>query len=225
MWETLNRHHLSLERWTVDRALTLSPHEFFQHVKSGSQLFRGVTSRTLMDGEARHFLTVGCYLERANQTARILDVKYHALLPAFARGSNPAPDAQLPDPEAIGGPVDVHGWIAVMKSVGALEAFRKTYPANSNPTDLAGFVILNDQFPASIRYSLRQVVRLLNELARFTGRNRQATAIVVAERVLAEVESRTADQIVSEGMHEFLEYVADECDAIGQAVAETFLQY
>ena len=81
MWTCLNRLFLDYREWDIDRVLNGSPFTFFEMVKERSQLFQGVTNRTLMMGEARDFHDAGRFLERADQTARILDVKYHDLLP------------------------------------------------------------------------------------------------------------------------------------------------
>src|SRR5437588_8842210 len=115
MWQSLNTAYLEFRRWDVDRVLRTSPHAFFLQIKNASHLFQGITNRTLMMGESRDFLDSGRFLERASQTARILDVKYHDLLPKVA------------DTETVGEPVDMHGWISVLKSDGAFEAFRKTF--------------------------------------------------------------------------------------------------
>src|SRR6185369_25763 len=101
MWESLNFTYLELSQWDLDRLIRDSPHSFFHWVRNRSHLFQGITNRTLMMGESRDFLDVGRFLERGGQTARILDAKYHDLLPTDA---------------VVGGPVDVHGWIAVLKS-------------------------------------------------------------------------------------------------------------
>ena len=80
MWESLNISYLQLREWDVDRVLAGGPHEFFQMVEDASHLFQGILNRTMMMGEARDWLDTGRFLERAGQTARLLDVKYHDLL-------------------------------------------------------------------------------------------------------------------------------------------------
>ena len=113
MYESLNMFFLEVTRWNVDKILDTSPHSYFSQVKSASQLFHGITARTMPRDEAWAFLDCGMFLERADKTARILDVKYHILL----------------GPEQLGGTLDQHQWIAVLKSVGAFEAFRKAQSA------------------------------------------------------------------------------------------------
>lgn len=231
MWESLNRTYLEMRDWNIERVLSVSPHEFFQWVKNASHLFQGIMNRTLMMGESRDFLDAGRFLERANQTARILDVKYHDLLPRYKDGegviiSSPPlpPSAGLPDPLGVGGPIDVHGWIAVLKSVGAYEAFRKTY-SQVTPARVADFLILSPKFPASVRHSISRVEGCLR---RISG-NSDTIPANAAERAIGKLHSQlnyvTAREIILNGLHEFLEDVQSRCNDIGGAITETYLKY
>src|SRR5579859_3820105 len=121
MWESLNVSYLQMREWDVDRLLAGTPHAFFQMVKDASHLFQGILNRTMLMGETRDWLDTGRFLERAGQTARLLDVKYHDLLPAPHNGG------------AHGAAMDMHGWIAVLKSVSAFEMYRKSYQDGIKP--------------------------------------------------------------------------------------------
>lgn len=229
MWECLNRFYLDFQAWDVDRVLSTSPFGFFQKVKDGSHLFQGITSRTLMTGETRDFHDVGRFLERADQTTRILDVKYHDLLPRFAgpaiRETVPPTGPSVQDPVSVGGTIDVHGWVAVLKSVGAYEAFTKTFRAGVTPARVAQFLILDPQFPASVRYSIGRVERSLRHISG----NRDLAPINEAERAAGrlynDLNFTRAEDIVMGGLHEFLQDVQDRCDDIGSAMFRTYLNY
>lgn len=229
MWEGLNRFYLEFQNWDVERVLAGSPFAFFQRVKDGSHLFQGITNRTLMMGEARDFHDAGRFLERADQTTRILDVKYHDLLPRFAhteiRETVPSSDLRAPDPVSVGGPVDVHGWIAVLKSVGAYEAFLRTFRQGVTPARVAEFLILNPQFPASVRHSVGRVDGCLR---RISG-NRDLAPKNEAERAVGrlynELNFARADDVVVGGLHEFLQGVQRRCFEIGDAIHATYLVY
>jgi uncharacterized alpha-E superfamily protein len=227
MWESLNRYYLDYRRWNVDRVISESPFAFFQSVKNGSHLFQGITNRTLMMGETRDFHDAGRFLERADQTARILDVKYHDLLPRFSSDvSIPAPtDPAVVDPFSVGGTVDTHGWTAVLKSVGAFEAFRKTYRQGVTPARVAEFLILNPQFPASVRHSIGRVEGCVR---RVSG-NRDLSPSNPAERAVGrlynDLNYLRADEIIASGLHEFLETVEKRCAEIGFAIGATYLKY
>ncbi|MHB8635891.1 MAG: alpha-E domain-containing protein [Fimbriimonadaceae bacterium] len=220
MWQTVNRTYLDYREWTVERVLSGSPFTFFESVKQSSQLFQGVTNRTLSMGETRDFHDAGRFLERADQTARMLDVKYHDLLPAIAtKGSSAKETGQM------GGPIDVHGWIAVLKSVGAFEAFRKTFRQGVTPARVAQFLLLNTQFPASVRHSIGRVDGCLR---RISG-NRDVVPANEAERetgrLYSELNFMRAEDIIAGGLHEFLEGMEERCTNVGAAIRRTYLSY
>jgi len=225
MWECVNRYYLDFQAWDIDRVLATGPFAFFQRVKDGSHLFQGITNRTLMMGETRDFHDTGRFLERADQTARILDVKYHDLLPRYAGSADDRPTHAADDPAAVGGPVDVHGWVAVLKSVGAFEAFSKTFNQGVSPARVSHFLLLNPQFPASVRHSIGRIDGCLR---RISG-NRDLAPKNDAERAVGrlynDLNYMRADDIIASGLHEFLEDVQDRCSDIGQAIFETYLRY
>lgn len=226
MWKCLNQMYLQYREWSVDRVLAGSPFAFFESVKESSQLFQGITNRTLMMGETRDFHDSGRFLERADQTTRMLDVKYHDLLPTFADGAA-AEAAPLAVAEAgsVGGPVDLHGWIAVLKSVGAFEAFRKTYRQGVTPAGVTQFLLLNPQFPASVLHSIGRVDGCLR---RISG-NRDRAPVNDAEREVGrlynDLNFMRAEDIISGGLHEFLEDIEDRCNQIGDAIHRSYLSY
>jgi uncharacterized alpha-E superfamily protein len=220
MWECLNRQYLEYREWDVERVLRGSPFAFFQRVKDGSHLFSGIANRTLLMGEVRDFFDAGRFLERADQTARILDVKYHDLLPQFVGAG-----VKVGEAGSVGGPVDTHGWVSVLKSVGAYEAFLKTNRRGVTPARVAEFLVLNPQFPASVRHAIGRVDGCLR---RVSG-NRDLTPANAAEREVGrlynDLNYLRAEEIVAEGLHEFLEDVQTRCTAIGNAIHATYLRY
>jgi len=226
MWKCLNQMYLNFREWDVDRVLAGSPFAFFERVKESSQLFQGVTNRTLMMGETRDFHDAGRFLERADQTARILDVKYHDLLPTFT-DANPQdhPHPAVGDAGAVGGPVDVHGWIAVLKSVGAFEAFRKTYRQGVTPARVAQFLLLNPQFPASVRHSVGRIDGCLRRISGNTDRAPVNEAEREVGRLYNDLNYMRAEDIITGGLHEFLEDVEERCSQIGDAVYRSYLSY
>lgn len=224
MWVCVNRFFIGYREWSLERLLKGALFGFFEMVKEGSQLFQGVTNRTLMMGEVRDFHDSGRFLERADQTARILDVKYHDLLPEFAE-RKPLATKAVSETGSVGGVVDVHGWNAVLRSVGAREAFIKTYRQGVSPARVAQFLVLNPQFPASVRHSIGRVDGCLR---RVSG-NRDLAPSNSAERetgrLYSELNYMTAEDIVAGGLHEFLDNVQERCNTIGQAIHKTYLSY
>jgi uncharacterized alpha-E superfamily protein len=153
----------------------------------------------------------------------MLDVKYHDLLPNFSEES-PGSE-RLQDAGSVGGPVDIHGWNAVLRSVGAREAFNKTFRQGMSPARVAQFLILNPQFPASVRHSIGRVEGCLR---RISG-NRDVAPSNAAEREVGrlynELNYMSAEDIVASGLHEFLEGIQERCNRVGEAIFQTYLQY
>lgn len=220
MWQCINTTYLDLCEWSVDRVYERSPHSFFQWVKDASHLFQGIANRTLMMGESRDFLDAGRFLERAGQTARILDVRYHDLM-ALAEETNLRAQTLIGAEEVV----NVHGWIALLKSVGAYEAFRKTFHEGVTPARVAAFLILNPSFPASARHSIGRVDGCLR---RISG-NREPTPSNAAERAVGRLYSEltylTPDEMIARELHLFLGHLQVQCNEIGSAIAATYLQY
>jgi uncharacterized alpha-E superfamily protein len=221
MWESLNVAYLNLRSWNVDRVLETGPHAFFQDVKDASHLFQGILNRTMMMGEARDWLDTGRFLERAGQTARLLDVKYHDLLPAGTIRT----DGFAPDPYAVGGVLDTHGWIAVLKSVSAFEMYRKTHRDGIRPASVVGFLVTNAQFPSSVRHGIDRVDRALRRISGNSSGAPSNAPERLAGRLLADLTYTQSHEIISEGLHEFLQGVQGRCDALGNAIMQTYLSY
>lgn len=217
MWESLNVTYLELLEWNVERVLSGSPHEFFERVKNASHLFQGILNRTMLMGETRDWLDTGRFLERAGQTARLLDVKYHDLLPGTTQGNS--------EVYGVGGPLDTHGWIAVLKSVSAFEMYRKTHRGGITPANVVGFLILNPQFPASVRHGIGRVEGCLR---RISGNQRDEPGTEperLTGRLRADLTYTRPEEIIADGLHEFLDGVQGRCAGIGDAIRRTYLSY
>jgi len=210
MYECLNIFYLDVTKWTVDKILASSPHSYFNGVKNACHLFRGITDRTMPTDEARRFLECGMYLERAEKTARILDVKYHILL---ERGNDD------------GFPLDQHQWTAVLKSVGAFEAFRKAHRFGITPAKVVSYLVLNPDFPSSICYAIRRAERALRSIGGSTNGVPVNRAERLISRLMSDLTFLTTEDILEEGLHPFLETVQSRCNEIGNAISEAYLRY
>ena len=209
MYEALNIFFLEVTRWNVDKILDSSPHGYFTQVKNAAHLFHGITDRTLPIDEARAFLECGMFLERADKTARILDVKYHVLL----------------DADEIGGTLDQHQWTAVLKSVGAFEAFRKAQRFGITPAKVVSFLVRNPNFPASISYAVTRVDRALRQIGGTKGLPASNRAERLVGRLRADLSFITTDEIIAQGLHEFLDQVQVRCIEIGSAIQAAYLRH
>jgi uncharacterized alpha-E superfamily protein len=204
MWETLNATWIEMQ--SFQRASVTGPEatRFFDWVKERSHLFRGVTYGTLMRGEAFDFSRLGTFIERADSTARILDVKYHILLPRV---------------EDVGGALDYYQWAALLKSVSSFETYRTIYRDQVRPINVAELLILDRRMPRSLAACLEQIDQAL---ARLTGKNDQS-----AKRLSAELQARLVhgniDEIFLEGLHEYLTVFLEEISELGDRIQRAYL--
>ena len=142
MWEAMNELWLHTDRQLQAPLLPERAAALYAEVRNGVARFHGVTSNTMMRGEGWGFYVLGIFLERADMTARILDVKYHLL---------------LPDLSMVGSPLDYYQWAALLRSLSGFEAFRRKYHAGLRPIDVAEFVIFERDFPRSLRFCVSRM--------------------------------------------------------------------
>jgi uncharacterized alpha-E superfamily protein len=213
MYESLNMFYLEVTKWDVDKILDASPHGFFSQVKNSAHLFQGITQRTMPTDEPRAFLECGMYLERAEKTARILDVKYHILEQTH----------DAPSGSSI--PLDQHQWTAVLKSVGAFEAFRKAHRFGITPDKVVSFLVLNPTFPASICHAVMNAQRALHRIRGVEDERPINRAERLIGRLRADLTFLTTAEILYMGLHTFLDQVQVRCNEIGNAVTEAYLRY
>jgi uncharacterized alpha-E superfamily protein len=206
MWEQLNRFYLMLcAANSVDHVLR-APHDFFSEVKLASQLFTGTTDNSMTHGEAWHFARLGRMLERADQTSRILDVKYYILLRSV---------------EEVGSPVDDIQWAAVLRSASAFEMYRKRH-GRISPRGVVEFLLLDPDFPRAIRYSLRTARDSLHAISGTPPGTYQNTPERLLGQLVAELAYASIDDILALGVHEFVDQLQTDLNRIGQGISETF---
>lgn len=208
MWETLNRLYLFVESANARKVWKQGPHDFFNEVKNTTHLFSGLTDATFSHDEGFNFLQLGKYLERADKTTRILDLKYHILLPS---------------PADVGGAVDAVQWTAVLRSCSALEAYHRLHMADVKPWKIAEFLMLSDSFPRSIRFCLKMFDRYLRYVSGSSAGYFSNRAEQLCGRLLSDLNFSTIDDIFATGLHEYLEDVQRRLLEIGQALFEAYM--
>jgi uncharacterized alpha-E superfamily protein len=160
----------------------------------------------MLRNDAYWFSRLGLYIERADNTARILDVKYHMLLPADER---------------VGGPLDYYQWAAILRTVSALTAYHWVYRDNLKPWLVADLLILNEQMPRSLASCYENLVRFCDSIA--TAYGRQGHAQRQARTIRTRLRNSRMDEIFQGGLHEFItEFIADN-SALGAAVNSQYL--
>jgi uncharacterized alpha-E superfamily protein len=170
--------------------------------------FQGLTHATFPREEGYDFLQIGRYLERADKTTRIVDLKYHILLPR-------ATD--------VGGPLDAAQWMAVLRSCSALEAYHHVYLESPTPWKVVEFLILSESFPRSLRFCLKELNQYLHQVSGTTADQFTNNAERICARMLAQLGHCTTDDIFGEGLHEYLDRTQISLNEIGTALYQSYL--
>jgi uncharacterized alpha-E superfamily protein len=179
---------------------------FLEFVKGVSLAFEGASSRTMLRNDAYWFLRLGAAIERADNTARLLDVKYHLLLPAGER---------------VGGQLDYFQWTTLLREVSALTAYRWVYRESVRPWLVADLMVLNRQMPRSLASCQGMIVSFLEQLAAAYGRRGPSQRMASAR--LTQFESAKIEDIFQSGLHEYIVAFLAENNALASAIHDQYL--
>jgi uncharacterized alpha-E superfamily protein len=202
MWEVLNASWLELSALDTARMLR-APSPWFDWVKERSHLFRGVTFGTLRRDDAYHFTRLGTHIERADNTARLLDVKYYVLLPSV---------------RDVGGAVDYYQWSAVLRAVSAFEAYRMVYKDAITPMRVAELMILRDDIPRSLHFCMREVESTLQEVRN----DASAEPLRRSGEMRAALQFGLIADIFDYGLHEYLTDFLTKSNELGTHIEASF---
>jgi uncharacterized alpha-E superfamily protein len=204
MWEEVNLFYLMVKEASENPPQNIP--KFFAQVKLSSHRFAGIMDATMTHNEGWHFGQMGRLQERADKTARILDVKYYYLLPSV---------------EWVGTPLDQIEWIALLKSASAYEMYRKSQ-RRITPSNVAEFLILNREFPRSIHFCLCELQRSLHSITGTSLGTWQNLAERSLGKLCGEFSYITIEDIIETGLHEFLDQIQGQVNDIGVKMAKTF---
>ena len=205
VWETENQTHLEVIRMLKNGDFERDPSQFFEWVKFRSHLSRGVTAGTMLQDEAFHFLRLGTFLERADNTARLVDVKFHAAKKELTN----APDEDF----------DFYHWSSILRSVSGFEIYRKVYRDVIKPERVAELLILRADMPRSLLGCLNEV---MNNLAMVTSDANSETRRR-AGKLRSDLQYARIDEILSNGLHAFLTQFLDRVNELGLHLSREFL--
>ena len=179
----------------------------FATIKEACQTHTGITEGTFFRDQGWYFYQLGRYIERADQTTRLLDIKYHLLLPSLSD---------------VGSPTDVSQWNALLRSAAGYHAYRRLHTASTTPARVAGFLLLNQAFPRSLHHCVREAGRLLGELkSRYLLRHGNDAAEEL-DRLRGVLGALDISTILSEGLHEFLDLMQQQLTAITRDLSIAF---
>ena len=208
VWETLNQTWLEVKRMLKSGDFERDPGQFFEWVKFRSHLSRGVTVGTMLMDESLYFMRMGTFLERADNTARLVDVKFHALENDFFGAANTR------DQE-----YDFYHWSSILRSVSGFEVYRKVYRDIIRPERVAELLILKPDMPRSLHASMNEVV---NNLLLVVSDPRSET-VRRAGKLRAELQYARIDDILATGLHAYLTQFLDRVNDLGANISREFL--
>jgi uncharacterized alpha-E superfamily protein len=208
LWETLNQTWLEFKRQLADGAFEDDPAEFYEWVKFRSHLSRGVAVGTMLQDESLNFMRIGTFLERADNTARLIDVKFQELSQGgdFFGGKD-------------GHEGDFYHWSAVLRSVSGFVIYRKVYRNVIRPDKVAELLILRPDMPRSLAACMNEVVANLHSVAN----QRSGETMRRAGRLRADLEFARIDEILSQGLHAWLAQFLDRVNDLGAGIGRDFL--
>ncbi|MEO7852437.1 MAG: alpha-E domain-containing protein [Rubrivivax sp.] len=209
VWETTNQTWLEFNRMLRSDAFTRDPGAFFEWVKFRSHQSRGVTLGTMLHDDALHFIRIGTFLERGDNTARLLDVKFNALGGAFFGVGNLGEDLE----------VDFYHWSAILRSVSGFEIYRKVYRNVIHPARVAELLILRPDMPRSLAACMNELVANLKLVAN----QHSHETLRSAGRLQSDLLYGRIDEILETGIHAYLTQFLARIGTLGAGISRDFL--
>lgn len=210
MWETINDLYHFLKSVDARALWERSAHEFYARIRHSAHLFQGLVESSFSRDEGYDFIQFGRYIERADKTIRILDLKYHILLPSA---------------KDVGGAVDAAQWHAILRSASALEAYRHFYVSEILPWKVAEFLLFSESFPRSVRHCVGQMDTYLRRISGTPFGQHRNEGERLCGRLMSELSYTSIDEVFKVGLHEFLAGVLPVLERISSVVYETFMAY
>lgn len=207
MWEHMNRFYGRMRSLTPE---DIEPHRLSRlclEIKEECQAHVGITDGTFYRDQAWYFLNLGKFLERADQTTRILDIKYHALLPRV---------------EDVGSSLDLYQWNALLRAAAGYQAYRRLFAGRLSPASVAGFMLFSDSFPRSISLCMRQVDWYLTQLRSRYNLKGGSDALEALDEVRAALQESSAETVVRKGLHEFVDWLQTRFNQVSMELSKSF---
>jgi uncharacterized alpha-E superfamily protein len=209
MWEQLNRLYLQVSNTSTGESWLLNSHIFFRAVLEGAHLFQGVTDSTMSHGEGWQYIQLGRYVERTDTLARLIGSH-------FGKLAQP-PDQAIETEEYL-------EWVGLLKSCAAFEAYCKAYTAEMRPMRVAEFLLLNPEFPHSVRFSVDMVHAALTRIGEMTDRRAQQPERL-AGRLQATLNFSQIQEILATGAGGYLDSVRWQCAQAHTAIHQVYFDY
>ena len=210
VWEELNTFYLKLKDDDYTRYTQLGSSEYLNRLKSRIQLFYGIADSMIPRTQMWWFFELGRFLERADNTSRILDVKYYML---------------LPDLSAVGSALDIIQWASVLRTCSAYEAFRRSRRGQLSLERVVDYLVRDETFPRSILFSISQARQALDQITGDVPHLDNNNASALTAQLHAHLEHTLIEEVITDGLHEFLDDVQLKLSEIHNGIQDTFINY
>lgn len=207
-WEAVNECYLDIKAQLARKVSGADMPEIINNIKQRTGLIRGAFHGTMLRNELYNFSRIGTFIERADNTSRILDVKYYVLLPAVSY---------------VGSSLDNVQWESILRSVSAHRSYGWVYDDDYKPSNIADFLILNDQMPRSLAYCYDKINSNLSYLERDYGE--RTSCHETAAKTLGMLREREIQSIMDTGLHEFLQDFISQNSRVAAEIAEAYRFY
>jgi uncharacterized alpha-E superfamily protein len=207
MWSQINVFYNRVRRLTEADAAPSRVSGLCAYFKEQCQAHAGIADGTFYRDQSWSFYCIGKYIERGDQTSRLVDIKYHTLLPSV---------------DHVGSALDISQWHALLRAASGYQAYRRINPSYMTPESVAGFLLMNQSFPRSITLCVRQIEFFLGQLSAGYGLRGAYDAQERLDELRAALMDQTIQQILSRGLHEFLDWVQLQFMGLQEAIAGAF---
>jgi uncharacterized alpha-E superfamily protein len=217
MWEQLNRLYLHVNSTTAGEAWLLHSYVFFRAVRDGAHLFHGVTDSTMSHGEGWQYIQLGRFVERTDAVARLVGAHLSRLPHLIDHSLGHSLDQPAESEEYL-------EWVGLLKSCAAFEAYCKKHTAELRPLRVVEFLLLNPEFPHSVRFSVDKVHTALRAIAELTERKAEQP-VRLAGRLRASLSFSQIDEVMASGANAFVESIRQQCTQAHTAIHQIYFDY
>ncbi|QSP96467.1 alpha-E domain-containing protein [Marinobacter salinisoli] len=203
VWESINQAWLDMKDLRKQGITESNASQVFDWIRERSHMFRGAAYGTLLRNDAFHFLRLGTFIERADTTARVLDIRYVMAMKSMDENSTQS----------------FFEWTAVLHSLAAFEAYQNTYGHELEPMNVAELLVLNPDLPRSLRSCLQEIASLLEEIEGETGRRSRR----LSSSLYANIRYGDRDYIAERGLHEYLVDFLERIEGITEQIRHDFM--
>ena len=212
MWEQVNQLYLSVQNSSLDQIWQGEPHRFYHGINQEVYRFQGISAARISRDQGWHFLQLGRYIERASETADVLNVDFRELYSSALAAD--AVDKQT-----------YLSWLGVLSVTAAYEAYSRMYTANVQPRYIIEFLLLNSEFPYSVHFAINAIQFALEAIGGATETPKTARVYRLAGRLRAMLDYAQVDEIMESGLGTYLLDIQSRCAEIHDAIYQTYITY